>query len=61
MNIHIDILSMIIGFVVGYAILSVVVLSMYYDDRWNYGFGIGWEEGKKYTEKKAQKSCEEGE
>ncbi len=47
--------SLLLGILVGYAISSIVLLIIMYDDRWSTGFGVGWnaclDEHKHDTEK----------
>lgn len=43
-------LSIVIGFFIGFIVVSVVTLSILYDERWSGGFGEGFKAGKKYQE-----------
>ena len=49
LSIHIP--SIIIGFILGYIGVSILLLVMMYDERYDSGFGNGWDCGHKYIEK----------
>lgn len=50
-NLSIHIPSVIIGFILGYIGISILFLKMMYDERYDSGFGHGWNCGHKYVEK----------
>ena len=54
--------SVIIGFVVGYILISALFLWFGYDERYHNGFSRGWDCGKKYAEEVAkEENQKEGE
>lgn len=50
MTLLINIPSLFIGFVIGYTLFSFICLKLFYDERWDDGFGTGWKAGKKFIE-----------
>ena len=50
-NFSIHIGSVIVGFILGLVICSVAGFMLFYDNRWDHGFGEGWECCRKYGEK----------
>ena len=49
LSIHIP--SVIIGFILGYIGISILFFVIMYGERYNNGFGQGWDCGHKYIEK----------
>ena len=57
--------SVLVGFVLGYILISALFLWYGFDDRYHTGFSQGWDCGKEYAEKDAndrtKKELKEGE
>ncbi len=49
LSLHIP--SILIGFILGYVGVSILFFKMMYDERYDNGFGRGWNCGHKYIEK----------
>jgi len=52
MTVTIDILSLILGLILGAGFMGVVVIFLYFDDKWDTAFGKGWACGSEYQQKK---------
>lgn len=48
MTITIDMLSLILGLILGAGFMGVVVVFLYFDDKWDTAFGKGWACGSAY-------------
>ena len=57
LSIHLT--SAIIGFFCGFVLIAAIFLLLFFDDKWNLAFGVGWDYGFKYGESEAKKQCEE--
>lgn len=52
--------SVLVGFVLGYILISALFLWFGYDDRYHNAFSQGWDCGKKYGEEVAKEELKEG-
>lgn len=55
MQITIDLLSLFIGLIFGLGFVALIVMFIYFDDKWDTAFGEGWRYGNEY-QKKEQKN-----
>lgn len=51
MQITIDLLSLFIGLIFGMGFVALIVMHLYFDDKWDTAFGEGWRCGNEYREK----------
>ena len=42
--------SILIGFLLGYVVVTTVMLLVFFGEKWHNGFSAGWEGGKKFAE-----------
>lgn len=56
MTITIDILSLILGLILGAGFMGFVTIFLYFDDRWDSAFGKGWACGSAYQKKEQNKA-----
>lgn len=61
MTITIDLLSLILGLILGCCFMGFVTTFFYFDDRWHTAFGQGWECGNKYQKEQQNKADAERE
>lgn len=56
MTITIDILSLILGFILGGGFVGFAITFLYFDDKWDTAFGKGWACGSEYQKKEQNKT-----
>ena len=59
MTLTIDFVSLILGMFVGTYVVSMAVVRLYYDQRWDNAFGAGWKAGREYGEKERKGNGDE--
>lgn len=54
MQITIDLLSLALGFMLGVCAMGAIYAKLYFDDKWDSAFAIGWKCGSDYEQKKGE-------
>jgi hypothetical protein len=57
MQITIDLLSLVLGLILGIGAMGAVYTKLYFDDKWDTAFGIGWKCGSDYQQKKEKQDA----
>ena len=55
MQITFDLLSLIVGLIFGCGLMGLIIMIVYFDDKWDTAFGAGWKCGNEYQEMKQKK------
>ena len=56
MQITIDLLSLILGLILGTGVVGLISTALYFDDKWDTAFGKGWACGSEYQKKEQNKA-----
>ena len=56
MTITIHIPSVVIGFFIGYIVITVIFMAFMHGEQWDIGFSAGWDAHKKHTEKNEEEA-----